>query len=576
MSATKPWLKYYEQGVPEKIPYPDVTLYQRLMQSVQKYPNVIAYDFMGTMGTYQKLGEEIDHFAQALVDIGVKAGDVVTISMPTAPNGIVPIYALNKIGAVASMIHPLSPAPQIKMYLNISKSKYAITLDAFYGEFKKILHETSVQKLILGSISDCLSGIMKPLFWLAKGRKIAKVPPDPQVLWYKDLMAKNYSHKVDPVGKTDDLAIILYSGGTTGIPKGIMLSNKNMIAEGMQVSYWGRLNSSDSILAILPIFHGFGLGVCVNAAFMAGCKSILVPTFTPETVAGLVKKKRPTFLIGVPTLFEALASNPKFAQSDLSCLKATFSGADTLPRSTKEKFEQVVKNGGGNVKLLEGYGLTEAVTAIMAMPLNEYREGSIGVPFPDMSAKIVKMGTIDEVAVGEEGEICLNGPAVMLGYLNAPDETAKTLQKHADGKIWLHTGDVGYMDKDGFFYFKLRQKRMLKVSGVNVYPTHVEEVLRKHPDIEAVCIIGVPDKSQISRVKAFVVLKDKSKATEETKKSIMDYSMSQLLKWESPREIEFRDELPKTLVGKIAFNELEKQELAKLEAAGLYPFDGSK
>ncbi|MBD3352108.1 MAG: AMP-binding protein, partial [Candidatus Lokiarchaeota archaeon] len=250
--------------------------------------------------------------------------------------------------------------------------------------------------------------------------------------------------------------------------------------------------------------------------------------------------------------------------------RATFSGADTLPRKTKEKFEDAVKNGGGTVQLLEGYGLTEAVTAIMAMPLGEYREGSIGVPFPDMSAKICKIGTTEELPIGEEGEICLSGPAVMLGYLNNPEATAKTLKKHPDGKVWLHTGDIGKQDKDGFFYFSLRLKRMLKVSGVNVYPKNVEELIRNHPDVEEACVIGIPDEKQINRVKAFVVLKDPEKETEETKEDIKKYCLKNLLKWESPREIEFRQELPTTLVGKIAWKKLEDEEIDKLEKQGKY------
>jgi len=336
----------------------------------------------------------------------------------------------------------------------------------------------------------------------------------------------------------------------------------------MMVTAMGNLNHTQSVLAILPIFHGFGLGVCVNAAFMVGGKTILVPIFTPEDVAKLIKKKKPNFIIGVPTLFEALANNPGFNETDLSCLQAAYSGADTLPRKVKEKFEEVVKKNGGNVQLLEGYGLTEAVTAIMAIPPGYYKEGSIGVPFPDMLAKICKKGTTEEAPVGEEGEICVSGPAVMLGYLDRPDETAKVLKRHADGRTWLHTGDIGTMDAEGWFFFKLREKRMLKVSGINVYPNIVEEALRKHPDVKDACVIGLPDKKQITKVKAFVILKDPSKASEQMKESIMAFGLEHLLKWESPREIEFRDDLPKTLVGKVHWKKLEEDEIAKITGSG--------
>jgi long-chain acyl-CoA synthetase len=344
----------------------------------------------------------------------------------------------------------------------------------------------------------------------------------------------------------------------------------NFISEGMQVSEWGKLSGADSILAILPIFHGFGLGVCVNACFMGGGKSILVPQFTPETVAQIISSQKPSFVIGVPTLFDALSRNPQMQKADLSCLRATFCGADSLPGTVKERFEEMVKNQGGNVQLLEGYGLTEAVTAIMAMPLGSYRKGSIGVPFPDMLAKIVRLDTTEEAPLGEEGEICVSGPAVMMGYLDQPQETADTLKRHADGRIWLHTGDIGTMDEDGFFYFKLRQKRMIKSSGMNVYPAQVEDILYKHLKVQEACIVGVPDEAQVQTVKAFVVLKNPADASAETEKELIDYCRDHLIKWSCPRQIEFRSELPKTLVGKVAFKVLEQEEIARLKADGKF------
>ncbi|HME56060.1 MAG TPA: AMP-binding protein [Candidatus Lokiarchaeia archaeon] len=573
-AETKPWLKYYGD-VPEHLDYPNVTLYERLMLTVEKYPNAPAWDFSigGMSQTYKQFAADVDKFADGLAAAGFKKSDIMTISMPTSPSGVIPVYAVNKLGGIASMIHPLSPAPQIKMYLNLSGSTWALTMDALYGPFAEILKETSVKKLVLAKLQDYMPPAFKPLFWLAKGRKIPKVPADDRVLWFSALMKGNTPKVNAEKMSTDDTAIILYSGGTTGIPKGIELTNMNMISEGMQVTAWGKLGPGQSLLAILPIFHGFGLGVCVNTAFMAGGKTILIPQFTPESVAKLIKKKHPNFLVGVPTLFENLATNPDFCGSDLSCLTATFCGADTLPRKTKEKFESVTHAKGATCNLLEGYGLTEAVTAIMATPLNDYREGSVGVPFPDMLAQICKPGTTEEAPCGEEGEICISGPAVMKGYLNNPEATEETLKTHDDGRIWLHTGDLGRMDKDGFFYFITRIKRMLKVSGFNVYPAHVEETLRKMPDIEDVCIIGIPDEKQVTRVKAFVILKDKSKANGEMTKKIQDYGIANLLKYESPRDVEFRDSLPKTLIGKIAFKTLEDEELEKLQVAGKYPFN---
>jgi len=569
MSNLKPWLKFYGE-VPASLDYPRVTMYEALMKSVSRYPEAIAYDFMGYTSTYRNFAAEIEQCAAALSFLGLKKGDRITISMPTTPQGIICFYAANRIGAVASMIHPLSTAKETAFYLQVSKSRYALTLDAFYGKFREIMKDTPLETLILTRISDYLDFFKKIGFYLTKGRKIPPIPADPQVRWWKELMTGKYPPLPQAKMDTDELAVILYSGGTTGTPKGIMLSNMNFISEGMQVSAWGKLGKEDSILAILPIFHGFGLGVCVNAAFMGGGKSILVPQFTPEIVAKLIKTKRPTFVVGVPTLFEALCRNPVFRSADLSCLKATFSGADTLPRPVKDNFEALVEKQGGRVKLLEGYGLTEAVTAIMAMPLQEYREGSIGIPFPDMLAKIVQPGTCEEVPRGEEGELCLHGPAVMMGYLDAPEETAQTLRRHEDGRTWLHTGDIAVMDEDGFFYFKLRLKRMIKSSGMNVYPAQVEDVLYRHPAVKDACVIGVPDEAQVQRVKAFVVLRDQAQAGVEMEQELIRHCQQHLIKWSCPREIEFRTSLPCTLVGKIAYNTLEKEEIARLKAAGKY------
>lgn len=561
----KPWVKFYHH-VPETIDYPRVTMYEALMQTVEKYPERLAYDFFDYTSTYRQFARDIDICANALASLGLKKGDRITISMPTSPQGLICFYAANKLGVVASMIHPLSTPAEIAYYLKISKSRVALTLDLFHDSFKNLPEDSPLELLILTEIFDQLTA----------GQPMAEKPAPaagPAVKWWKDLMTGPHPEAPKTNMHTDEMAVILYSGGTTGFPKGIMLSNYNFISEGLMVANWagGELMAEDSsVLAILPIFHGFGLGVCCNATFMGGGKSILVPQFTPEIVAELIRKKHPNIVIGVPTLFEALAKNEVFQNADLCCLKTTYSGADSLPRSVKEKFEAVVAKQGGNVQLAEGYGLTEAVTAIMSTPPDGYREGSVGIPFPDMLAKVVEIGGIDEVPVGQEGELCVSGPAVMLGYLEQPEETAKVLKTHADGKIWLHTGDIFTMDADGYFYYRLRLKRMIKSSGMNVYPVQVEAVLDKHPEVAAACVIGVPDEAQVEKVKAFVVLKDAAKACPEMEKALIHHCREHLIKWSCPREVEFTDKLPQTKVGKIAYSELEKQEIEKLRKAGKY------
>ena len=554
MYEKKPWLKFYDGHVPDKIDYPRATMYNAVLQTAEKYPESIAYDFMGYESTYKQLIEEIDQCAKALHNLGLQKGDRMTISMPTTPQGVVCFYAINKLGAIASMIHPLSPPKQIEFFLNLSNSSFILTIDKVFPNVEKIIDNTPLKMIILTQL----------------GQEQVELPEHPKIQRWKYIMAKSYPEIPESGMGPDELAVILYSGGTTGVPKGIMLSNYNFITEGTQVATWMDMSDKDSALAILPIFHGFGLGVCVNAVFMGGGKSILVPSFTPDLVADLIKTKKPTLLFGVPTLYEALNRNTTFQTTNLNFLKAAFCGADTLPRPTKDKFEEICSNSGSDVQLREGYGLTEAVTGICAMPLGEYREGSIGIPLPDMMMKIVEIGTIQEAPIGHEGELCIHGPAVMLGYLNKPEETVKTLQKHDDGMIWLHTGDIATMDKDGFFYFKLRLKRMIKSSGFNVYPAQVEDVLYKHPDVLEACVIGIPDEKQVQKVKAFVVLKDLNKESKEMIEKLIDHCNENLIKWSCPREIEFTTQLPKTLVGKIDFKQLEEQEKEKLKAAGKF------
>ncbi len=562
----RPWLRFYG-SVPPRLDYPRLTLYEAVAATAQRVPEAIAWDFFGTTASYRELLASIDRAAAALASLGLKAGDRLLISMPTAPAGVIAFNAANKLGVVPALIHPLSTAPEIEHYLNASGARVALTFDAFYGTLAQARPKQPLDAIVLSRIGDDLSPLKRLGFWVTKGRKIPAVPADPRVRWWKDLVAAPHAPAPRAHGATDDPAAILCSGGTTGVPKGIVLSNRNFIAEGMQAAAWGGMGQGDSILAVLPIFHGFGLGVCINAAFMAGGKSILVPQFSPEVVARLLKTARPNILVGVPTLFDALSKDPSLARSDLSCLRACFCGADALPRPVKERFEALVALHGGNVKLLEGYGLTEAVTAIMAMPLAEYREGSIGVPFPDMDAKICRLGTTDELPPGEEGEICVAGPAVMLGYLDDPQATAETLKVHADGRKWLHTGDLGRRDADGFFYFTARAKRMIKSSGFNVYPAQVEAVLYQHPLVEEACVIGVPDESQVERVKAVVVLKDPAQESGATAQQLIDFCRQRLIKWSCPREIEFRRELPKTRVGKIDFKVLVAEHAARSQAA---------
>jgi long-chain acyl-CoA synthetase len=555
MTNDRPWLRHYG-SVPESLDYPEVTLHEALAMAARRSPDAIAWDFFDHTSSYRDLMRDIEQCANALAALGLRRGDRMLISLPTSPQAVIAFYAANRLGVVSALIHPLSTAREITGYLDASGARVAVTLDAFYGTLAAATPKQPLATILLARIADYLPSLKRVAFWLTKGRKIARVPLEPRVRWWSDLMRATHPATSRAESTALDTAAILFSGGTTGNPKGILLSNRNFIAEGMQAAAWGGIGAGRSILAILPVFHGFGLGVCVNAALMAGGTSILVPSFDPAAVARFIRSKRPNVLVGVPTLFDALASDQSLARTDLSCLTACFCGADTLPRSVKDRFEALVARRGGRVRLLEGYGLTEAVTAVMAMPLDEYREGSIGVPFPDMRAKVVVPATVEPVAPGVEGEICVSGPDVMLGYLNDPDATAAALRVHDDGRTWLHTGDLGRMDADGFFYFTTRLKRMIKSSGFNVYPAQVEGVLLEHPLVAEACVFGVPDPAQVERVKAAVVLKDPTRATQVTEQELIAHCRERLIKWSCPREIEFHRALPRTRIGKIDYRAL--------------------
>jgi long-chain acyl-CoA synthetase len=556
-SETRPWLRFYGD-VPGRLEYPAATLYQAVAATAGRASDAVAWEFLGSTATYGELIQEIDRCAMALAKLGLKRHDRILIAMPTCPQGVIAFYAANRLGAVPALVHPLSTTPEITHYLDATGARVALVLDAFYGTMAAATPKRPLQTLVVARIPDYLRPLKRLGFWLTRGRKIGSVPKDPRVLWWSKLMKGSVGPSTTQPedASTDGPAAILFSGGTTGAPKGIVLSNRNFIAESMQVAAWGGIRKGDAMLAILPLFHGFGLGVCVNAVLMAGGKSILVPVFSAEGVAKLLRTQRPTVMVGVPTLYEALGKDPTLRTADLSCLRACFSGADTLPRPVKERFEALVRERGGTVRLLEGYGLTEAVSAVMATPLGEYREGSIGLPFPDMRAMIRKGTGHEEAAPLEEGEICVSGPAVMLGYLDDPEATALALQVHPDGHTWLHTGDLGKMDADGFFYFTGRLKRMIKSSGFNVYPSQVEAVLYQHPLVAEACVVGVPDEAQVERVKAYIVLRDPAQASPATEEALIAWCRERLIKWSCPREVEFRGELPKTRIGKIDYRAL--------------------
>lgn len=569
MNVKTPW-KAAMGDIPMHLEYFEGSMFDKVLDIANRYPNNVAFDFMGRSTTYKKMVEEIENCAKALKTIGVREGDRVTIALPNCPQAIYMFYAVNLVGGVCNMIHPLSAEKEIEFYLNASHSVTAITLDQFYHKFENIRQNTGIVNIIIASVKDELSKPVRAGYMLTEGRKIRKIPKDAPVIRWREFMAMSrhcfYNYKVER--KSDDPAVILYSGGTTGTTKGIVLTNKNFNALGQQVIATNPMfRPGDKMLAAMPVFHGFGLGVCIHTMLSQGGRCILVPRFTAKSYAKLIVKYRCNFIAGVPTLYEALLRLSTMDGADLSCLKGVFSGGDSLSIELKKKLDKFLYDHKATIQVREGYGTTETVTACCLTPPTMFKEGSIGIPFPDTYIKIVEPGTDRELPYGEEGEILLAGPTVMREYMDNPEETAQTLRSHADGMTWVYTGDLGCMDDEGFVYFKGRAKRMIVTSGYNVYPGQIENILDAHEDVQMSCVIGVPDPYKMQKVKAFVKLSPDAPKSEETKQELLNYCRKHIAKYAMPYDIEFRDELPKTLVGKVAYRVLEEEELARIKAS---------
>ncbi len=556
-----PWLKNYGE-VKFHLDYPETTMSGAVLETAGKNADFPALMFMGREISYAHLASKIDECAKAFKAIGIKEDDRVTLCMPNVPQTVYCFYALNRIGAIATMIHPLSAVGEIEFYLNETESKYVVTLDMFFSKFSEVMKKYPLNKLVVASIKDELSPLMSIGYSLTKGRKIAKVPCDENVVAWKTFLdaGKSFDGKFVSNKSADDVAVILFSGGTTGVTKGIQLTNRNFNALALQtVVMCNKEVKHKKMLAAMPMFHGFGLGVCVHTMMYCGGQAILVPQFNVKDYAGLIKKHKPNYIAGVPTLYEALTRTNYLDGVNLDSLMGVFSGGDTLSVELKKKFDKFLDDHGATVHVREGYGTTECVTACCLTPYNVDKEGTIGFPYPDTYFMICTPGTDEEVPYGEDGEICICGPSVMKGYLNKPEENANTLKIHSDGNVWLHTGDLGTMDENGFVYFKQRIKRMIITSGYNVYPSQIENIIDAHEAVQLSCVIGVKDPYKMQKVKAYVVLKNGVEPSEELKESILAHCRSNIAKYAMPYDVEFRTELPKTLVGKIAYTELEKE-----------------
>ena len=563
-NVATPWLDSYG-GVAPNLDYSERTMSEAVMDRAAEEKEFPALIFMGKTTSYTRLATEIDRVARAFYAIGVRPGTRVLVCLPNVPQAVFCLYGLNRIGGIPTMVHPLSAVSELAFYMNEGDCHMAVTLDQFYGKFLEVKKMRSIDKLVVCRASDELAFPLNIGQRLMTERKFPKVDGENDLVW-KDFMKLADTVKEDYVAKKDfrTEAVVLFSGGTTGTTKGIMLSDLNFNALARQTANMAHNEVHHAkMLAAMPVFHGFGLGVCIHTLMFIGGTSILVPRFNVKSYAKLIRKTKPNYIAGVPTLFEAITRNRYLDGADLSCLRGVFSGGDSLTIELKKKFDKFLADHNASVRVREGYGTTECVTACCLTPYNKEKEGSIGIPFPDTYFQICKPGTCDELPYGEEGEICLTGPSMMLGYIGHEEENRETMRTHADGHVWLHTGDLGMMDDEGFIYFRQRMKRMIVTSGYNVYPSQLENIIEGHPAVQRSCVIGVKDPLKMQRVKAFIVLRDGYKADEAMREDLMKHCKAHIAKYALPSEIEFRESLPTTLVGKVAYTVLEKEEAGK-------------
>src|SRR5574344_154117 len=552
------WEKYYSKEE-LNIHIPNVSMYNQVLISSHKYPNNKAIEYLGINITYKKLIKKIDACAVSFKALGIKKGDIVTLCLPNIPEVLICLYALNKIGAIANMTHPLSAEEEIKDTLNSTKSKILVMADMFYNKIENIINETTTEKVIFVSPADSFNPVERTVYNILQKNKFKHHPKDDRYLSYKKFYRLSWFYDYDikeKYGKNTP-AVILHSGGTTGKPKNVVIQNRAFILGAKQESIaLKELVPGDCCLAIMPNFHGFGLSVCMHTPLALGCYTILIPKFNAKKFDTLFKKTKPTCVLGVPTLFEALIHNKNEDNLDLSNLKYVISGGDVLPENLEMEINDYLHEHGSLANVTQGYGLSEVLAAVSLGVGRISKSGSIGIPLAGNYIKIINPSTRQELEPNQIGEIVINSKALMLGYLNDEAETNAALQIHDDGHIWLHTGDLGIMDEQGFLYYKGRQKRMIISSGYNVYPSHIEEVIESHYAVLQCSVVGIPHPYKQEVCKAFIVLKPGYHALL-VSQDIKNYCASHLAHYMVPVEFVYRRQLPRTKLGKVDFQKLQ-------------------
>lgn len=564
----KPWLRHYDEGVPATIDYPQIPLDQLLRDSAARHPEHTAVIFGAAVGTrvldakigYRELDRIVDRFAAGLQGIGVGKGDRVALMLPNIPQFIIAAYAVWRIGAVMVCCNPLYVGREIKHLVNDSGAETFVVMSSFYERVRGIRADTGLKRVIVTNVKEYFPGLLKTLFSLSKEKKEGHrvdISGDADTFWFQDVLegasAPPAPAEIDP----QEAATLIYTGGTTGIPKGAQLSHYNLVSNATLLNVWAKSAvAGDVMICVMPYFHVYGLTAGMNTCIANANTMVLIPN--PRDMAhvlGSIQKHRATYYPGVPAMFVGFNNYPDREKYDLTSLRFAVSAAAPMPPEVQARFEEIT---GG--KLVEAYGLTETSPAVCMDPIDNPRAHSIGVPLPDCDLKIVDVDTgVEELAVGDVGEIIIKGPPVMKGYWKMPTETDNALRVGPDGEPgWFYSGDMGFMDEDGYFHIVDRKKDMIIAGGYNIYPADVEAVLYEHPKVQEAAVIGVPDPLRGETVKAFVVLKEAQAATGE---EIVEFCRENMAAYKAPRIIEFRDELPKSMVGKILRRELRSESV---------------
>ena len=567
--AESPWFANYEAAVPRTIAYPDIPLQHLLKDAATRYPNNTATVFLGGKLTYSELYAQVNAFASALAELGVKKGDRVALLLPNCPQDVIAYFGALTDCAIVVPTIPMYVENELMHQFNDAGAETVVTLTMFYPTVRKIRPQTQIKNIVVTNIKDYFPPLIRLLFTLAKEKKEGHRVPyegDKGVYSFKQLIERHRGRAADghvyaSEVKPDEVALFQYTGGTTGISKGAMLTHRNLVANALQVRHWlsDCAEGKEIILSVLPFFHVYAMTTCMNFAVAVAGTMLLLPRFQLADVLKTINKHKPSIFPGAPAMYVAINNHPEIQKYDLKSIRVCISGAAPLPVEVQQKFEALT---GG--RLVEGYGLTEASPVTHCNPIYGKRKaGSIGLPFPDVEARIVDIEDRERtLGVGEVGELAVRGPNVMKGYWNMPEETENVLQGE-----WLFTGDIAKMDEEGYFFIVDRKKDMIIASGYNIYPRDVEEVLYQHPKIKEAVVVGVPDEYRGETVKAYIVLKEGETATAD---EIVEFCRNRLARFKVPKLIEFRTQLPKTIVGKVlrrVLLEEEKQKLAEAQSS---------